>query len=119
MLVDVIFLFLSKLGMWAHLLSCQDYQDLLDRGWRRYQQLSFFQVYFNSRLRNERIDNPAIVCLFYTAPSLLFPNMLKQETLKLRFLVSFKFLLRLLSIAHGIKHHKQRIIYRIFADKEI
>lgn len=22
-------------GMWAHFLSCQDYQDLLDRGWRR------------------------------------------------------------------------------------
>merc|ERR1711993_214264 len=22
-------------GMWGHVLTCQDYQDLLDRGWRR------------------------------------------------------------------------------------
>jgi len=22
-------------GMWAHRLTCQDYQDLIDRGWRR------------------------------------------------------------------------------------
>ena len=22
-------------GMWGHVLSCQDYQELIDRGWRR------------------------------------------------------------------------------------
>lgn len=24
------------LGMWAHTLTCLDYQDLIDRGWRRF-----------------------------------------------------------------------------------
>lgn len=30
-----IYSFLFIPGMWAHVLTCQDYQDLLDRGWRR------------------------------------------------------------------------------------
>ena len=30
-----VFFLLTHKGMWAHILSCQDYQDLLDRGWRR------------------------------------------------------------------------------------
>lgn len=28
-------------GMWAHSLTVQDYQDLIDRGWRRYVKNSY------------------------------------------------------------------------------
>lgn len=37
------FIYSFDVGMWAHSLTVQDYQDLIDRGWRRYVQIVFLK----------------------------------------------------------------------------
>ena len=36
--------------MWGHKVSCQDYQDLIDRGWRRYCYTMYYTVKMNSQI---------------------------------------------------------------------
>lgn len=45
----MIFLLFST-GMWSHTMTVQDYQDLIDRGWRRLVACSYFTQSMQSLL---------------------------------------------------------------------
>ncbi|XP_071800775.1 arginyl-tRNA--protein transferase 1-like isoform X3 [Asterias amurensis] len=68
-------------GMWAHALSCQDYQDLIDRGWRR----------SGSYLYKPLMDKMCCPCFTIRCAALEFkPSKSQKKVIKktIRYLVS-------------------------------